>query len=573
MTEDEEGARATLRVFAIAAIALLGLAFSATPVAQRLDAALLDVQWSLLRKFDPRPSADEIIIVGLDESTIRSLKDPLALWQEPLAKALARIAAARPRAIALDLALPERSFESVRPGLDRMLVASLVAARQNGPFVAVIDIDARTRAARQIYPPYLAVLNDERLSLGMLARDVDGVTRRFSLLVPTEDGGFPTLAGRLCRALSKSCGDGLIHYALGPVYRLVPLQQVVDSGDPLFIQRLFRDRIVMIGETQRYSDRIEVPVNLAGWESGGRTSPGVVVHAQALRTALMGAAPVEAARPFTLVVVTLAAFLFLMRNARLAFVTGLLLALGAVVITTFLLRGGLFLPISAAIFTLGLAWASRTVLDAWQRRHIQARLRTTFAGRVAPAMLRDILRGTLKPAEKAERLELAFVAVGLREPLSTSAPSSPPEETVSILGRLHEIIATAVHRHDGMLDMVAADGAVAVFGAPRRMQNPCAAAAAAVKDILRGVSRLNDERAKDGKPTLDPAMAATFGEAMAGKVAAFGPLHYTVTGAAADEAIRLRDEAGRLGQPFLASAAFRACAGEALSDFQHSGCD
>src|ERR1700737_1319818 len=112
MTEDEEGARATLRVFAIAAIALLGLAFSATPVAQRLDAALLDLQWLMLRNFDPRPSPDEIIIVGLDESTIRSRKAPLGLWQEPFAKALARIAAAKPRAIALDLALPERSFES-----------------------------------------------------------------------------------------------------------------------------------------------------------------------------------------------------------------------------------------------------------------------------------------------------------------------------------------------------------------------------------------------------------------------------------------------------------------------------
>jgi adenylate cyclase len=573
MTEDEQGARATLRVFAIAALALLGLAFSATPIAQRLDAALLDAQWLLLRKFDPRPAPDEIIVVGLDESTIRALKDPLALWQEPLAKALGRIAAAKPRAIALDLALPERSFESVRPGLDRMLVASLVAARQNGPFVAVIDIDARTRAARQIYPPYLAVLNDERLSLGMLARDVDGVTRRFSLLVPTEDGGYPTLAGRLCRALAKSCGEGLIHYALGPVYRLVPLQQVVESSDPLFAQRLFRDRIVMIGETQRYSDRVEVPVNLAGWEPGGRTSPGVVVHAQALRTALMGAAPVEAARPFTLVLVTLAAFLFLMRRARLALVTGLLVATGAVVGATILLRGGLFLPISAALFTLALAWVSRAVLEAWQRRREQEGWRTTFAGRVSPPVLRDILRGKLKTAEKAQRLELAFVAVDLREPLAMSAPSTPPEETLSILARLHELIATAVHRHDGMLDTVAADGVVAVFGAPRRLQDPCGSAAAVVKDILRGASRLNDERAKDGKPLLVLAVGATFGEAVAGKLAASGTLRYAVTGAAADEAMRLREEARRLGQPFLGSAAFRACAGAALSDFQHLGCD
>jgi hypothetical protein len=46
-----------------------------------------------------------------------------------------------------------------------------------------------------------------------------------------------------------------------------------------------------------------------------------------------------------------------------------------------------------------------------------------------------------------------------------------------------------------------------------------------------------------------------------------------VVGAAPDEAVRLRDEARRVGPPFLASDAFRTCAGEVLSDFQHPGCD
>jgi CHASE2 domain-containing sensor protein/class 3 adenylate cyclase len=573
MTEDEEGARATLRVFAIAAIALLGLAFSATPVAERIDAALLDAQWTLLRKFDPRPAPDDIIIVGLDESTMRASNDPLGLWQEPLAKALARIASAKPRAIALDLALPERSFESARPGLDRMLLASLAAARQNGPFVAVIDIDARTRAARPIHPPYLAVLDDERLSLGMLSRDVDGVTRRFTLTVPTEDGGFPTLAGRLCRALSKACGDGLIHYALGPAYRLVPLNQVAQGTDPAFLERLFRDRIVMIGPTQRYTDRVDVPVNLAGWEHGGNTSPGVVVHAQALRTALMGAAPVQAARPFTLVLVTLAALLVLMRPAGLALLTGLLVAAGAIAAATFLLRGGIFLPVSAALFTIALAWISRAGFNAWQRRRGRERLRAVFAGRVSPAVLADILKGKLVPAKAAQRLEVACLAVGLRESLSAMAGASPSAEAMAVLGQLHEIIATAVHRHDGMLDGMAADGVLAVFGAPRRVADPCRAAAAAVTEIFRGVSRLNGDLAKEGRAPVEVAVAASFGAGVAGKVAPRGPLEYTVVGAAPDEAVRLRDEARRVGQPFLASDAFRTCAGEVLSDFQHPGCD
>lgn len=573
MREDEEGTRATLRVFAIAAIALLGLAFSATPVAQRLDAALLDFEWSLLRKFDPRPAPDDIIVVGLDDSTMRTLKGPLALWHEPLAAALARIAAAKPRAIALDLALPEGSFESVRPGLDRSLLTSLAAAQHNGPFVAVIDIDARTRSAKPIFPPYLAVLGGERLSLGLLARDVDGVTRRFSLMVPTEDGGFPTLAGRLCRALSKGCSDGLIHYALGPAYRYVPLQQVVDSKDPAFVDRLFRDRIVMIGETQRFSDRVDVPTNLAGWEAGGGTSPGVVVHAQALRTALLGAAPVETRRPWTLVLVTVAALLALMGNWRLALLTGLIVAAASAAGAALMLRAGLYVPIAAAVFTLALAWISRATLQTWQRHRRDQGLRATFAGRVSAGVLRAILDGKLEAGEKAQPLELAFVALGPREPHGAATQALPPADALESLARVHQLVANAVHRHGGMLDMLATGDALAVFGAPQPLGNPCAAAATAVKEIAAGIARLNGERAEAGKPPVDLVIAATFGAAVAGKVADRGPLRYTVTGPAAAEAIRLRDQARAAGPSFLASSAFLAGAGVALSDFQHPPCD
>ena len=131
-----------------------------------------------------------------------AIPEPPGLWHAPLGLALARIAAAKPRAIGLDYPLPERSFDAIRPGLDRALIVGLAAAAQNGPFVAVLTIDARTRSAKRIHTPFLALLGDSRLGIGLVARDADGVTRRFSLLIPTEDGGFPTFAGRLCRALS-----------------------------------------------------------------------------------------------------------------------------------------------------------------------------------------------------------------------------------------------------------------------------------------------------------------------------------------------------------------------------------
>ncbi len=367
MDESPGGGRDAMSGILVAALALAGLAFSFTPVAERIDASLLDLHWSLLRKFDHRPAPDDIIIVGVDDASIRAIPEPPGLWHEPLGRALVRIASARPRAIGLDVEIPGRSFDSLIPGLDRTLLVGLAAARQNGPFVVALTIDARTRAANPVHAPFLALLGEQRLGIGMFSREVDGVTRRFSLDLPTEDGGFPTFDGRLCRALSKRCGEGYINFALGAGFRYVPLKQVLETQDTQLLGKLFRDRIVLIGEAQRFSNRIAVPVNLAGWEPGGNDSPEVVVHAQSLRTALLDAAPQDAARPAILVLVTLAALLALMRNWRLALVTAGLGAAVLMVAGVAALRGGVVLHLSSALLTLAFAWGWLAI-DAWRRK-------------------------------------------------------------------------------------------------------------------------------------------------------------------------------------------------------------
>jgi CHASE2 domain-containing sensor protein len=343
--------------FAVVAVALAGFLFSLTPFAERLDDALLDVEWRLLRKFAPRPGADDMIIVGVDEASVRAVDAPPGLWHEPLGRALERIAAAAPKAIGLDVALPERSYESFHPGLDRSLAAGLAAARTQALIVAALGIDPRTRAARPVHPPFLAILGEAGLGIGLLGRDGDGVTRRFSLAIPTEDGAFPTLVGRLCRGLVRHCSDGLVDFALGEPFRYVPLRDVLATRDETYLSKLFRGRIVMVGDV-RASDRVDVPLNLAGWEEGGRTSPTVVVHAQALRTAIAGS-PGEATRPLVVVLLTLAALVALVRDWRMAAVTavlaGALLFVGALVA----LRGGTHVAAASALFTLAAATLAR----------------------------------------------------------------------------------------------------------------------------------------------------------------------------------------------------------------------
>jgi adenylate cyclase len=261
-----------------------------------------------------------------------------------------------------------------------------------------------------------------------------------------------------------------------------------------------------------------------------------------------------------------------MRRSRLALAIALLAMAGTFMGATLLLRGGVFMPIAAGIATLALAWIVRALYEARARYRMREQLRAVFASRVGPKLLGDIVRGKTRIAEKAEERSLACLAASFGES-DPQKPADSPEARLATRAKLHEIFARAVHRQGGMVESVAADSALAVFGAPLVLEDPCRPAAAAAKEILEAVRRLDEERVKRGKPPVRWAMAATLGIGVAGKVAPRGPLAYAVMGPVIDEALLIRHEAARLGRPFVGSAAFVACAGGELSDFQHPACD
>jgi CHASE2 domain-containing sensor protein len=349
--------------FVVAALALGGMAVNGTSLAERADLMLLDRGFAVLRALDPKPVPDDIVIVGIDDATRRAVSEPPGLWHVPLAELLKRIASAKPRALALDIVLPERSMEAVRPGLDRALTEGLMAARTVETFAIGLAVDGRGEA-KPVHPPFLGVVGAGRLGLVIVGRDVDGVTRRYSLALPTEDGSFPTLVGRLCAGLSAGCRQGITDYSLGSAFRYVPMAQVLGMNDAPGLERLFGGQIVFVAETQRAAERITQPLNLAAWEQAGRDAPLVLAHAQALRTALHGR-PIENTNPaLAVALISLAALVFLAGPWRLALACAALAGLALVAISFLALRAGLQVPVAAALVTVAAAVGARAALAA-----------------------------------------------------------------------------------------------------------------------------------------------------------------------------------------------------------------
>lgn len=109
--------------FLFTVAALLVLAGSFVPNAEdsviaRAGRAAYDLQMRFLRDGFPRPLADDVVLVGIDDATEQAFPEPIALWHHHFAKLYRGLAAAQPRAVGIDIGLPERSFEGLVKGID-----------------------------------------------------------------------------------------------------------------------------------------------------------------------------------------------------------------------------------------------------------------------------------------------------------------------------------------------------------------------------------------------------------------------------------------------------------------------
>lgn len=125
------------------------------------------------------------------------------------------------------------------------------------------------------------------------------------------------------------------------------------------------------------------------------------------------------------------------------------------------------------------------------------------------------------------------------------ASSQPPGEVVALLNRFFAVVVDEVDNHGGFINKFEGDAALAIFGAPNDIPDPCGCALAAARTISK---RLRDE-----VPECSAAVGVASGRAVAGNVGAKSRFEYTVIGDPVNEAARLSDLAKDAPGAILAS--------------------
>lgn len=340
------------KIAGVVACAIFAFLVQVSAVGTRIDSTLLDTTTSILRKHFPVAVDNEVVVVGIDETSLASYPEPLTLWHRQLGDFLRAAAAGKASAVGLDLVLPDHSYNQVLPGSDEALMMGILAAKKQLPVVLARTVEASGKQ-RALFRKFQLLAGEEGTGLALFPRDADHVVRRFDERLGDNASVVPTLAGQLSRQLGKDPLPGMIDFSRGPAFNYVPIHTVLalfQAGNDAGLKQMFAGRPVLLGSVLPSSDAVLQPVNLAAWEDNANLAPGVLIHAQALRS-ILNHGLINDVPAWLLGAAILAASLFWLAGLTPLLASGILavVAGGALAASAWLLRDGWYLP--SAVFT------------------------------------------------------------------------------------------------------------------------------------------------------------------------------------------------------------------------------
>ncbi len=546
-----------LPLFGFLLVLGVSLTLQFAPVVLSLNNTVLDAQLRFLRNTFPRRTEPDIAIVGIDEDTFRTFREPLALWHPHLGKFLEALAAARPTMVGLDVVLPDKSYAFLSPGYDRPLLAGLLKLRRSAPVFLAQTLDENGKL-RPLFAPIVSMAGGrEALGLALVRRDDDAVVRRFVAAVRMGGETLPTLAAGMAEGLGKGPREGIINYAVGELFNYISLHQVLDwhaAGETEQLQKIFAGKIVLLGAVLPFADRHVVPVPLAAWEPGNRRVPGVLIQAQALRSLLHGGL-IQPPSVLPVILLTMAVTLFWWLGHRpLWSVPLFVVTLGLLWFwSVWLLSKGVAWPFSGAAIAGSLALIGRMALEGLLVLREKRRLRASFGRYVSPNVMREILAGGIRPGVGGDRRRVCVLFSDIRS-FTSRSESQPPEAIITLLNRYFNEMTAAVHSNGGTIDKFIGDGLMAFFGAPNSRDNPARDGFNTAREMLQRLETLNTSLQEQGIEPIRIGVGLQIGEVVVGHVGSSQRHEYTAIGDTVNTASRLEGLTKSLGYPVVCSA-------------------
>jgi adenylate cyclase len=539
-----------LRLTLLAAVAVVAagvaLGLRSTQAIESLELDTVDARYSLRGEKPPR---DDVVIVALDDLTLREIAPSGAVPRRVHARLIERLASARPKLIAYDAVFPGPKDRAGDLALLRAMAATrnlVLAAGVAGDRPGTV---AGLRTARQL---------GARPGDVKGTNDTDGVYRQMPYY--TNPKSFPVVAAELAQGRPINPdrfpdGEAWIDYS-GPPGAIPQhsFSRVVDRKLPA---ETFRGKIVLVGATAPLlKDVFPTPVS-------ADPMPGIEIHANSLATILNGF-PLEDATDtldllLTLLMSVLAPLVAIRLSAPFVVAAGLLGAAAYLGASQLAFNAGTILPITPPLAGLMVGAAGATAVDILVESRAQRRLRQTFERFVPKDIVKEVLaRANNDLRLGGEMLEATVLFCDLRG-FSRFGERHDAAVVIQALNRYLTEMSDAVFAHGGTVVSYMGDGMMAVFGAPiEQHDHPDRAYAAAREMLERRLPAFNDwiERQGFGEP-FRMGIGLCTGPVMSGNVGSSRRVEYAAVGNTTNLAARLEEKNKELGSQLLMSESTR----------------
>lgn len=157
-----------------------------------------------------------------------------------------------------------------------------------------------------------------------------------------------------------------------------------------------------------------------------------------------------------------------------------------------------------------------------------------FSRPVAQEILRN--QENLKLSGEVRRVTVFFSDI---RGFTAMSEVMTPQAVVSLLNRSFELQATAIFKHEGVINKFIGDALMAFWNAPKAQENHELKAVQAALEIQAGIAELNESLRREGKPEIALGIGINTGEAVVGNMGSSSFFDYTIIGDSVNLAQRL----------------------------------
>jgi adenylate cyclase len=515
---------------AAAALVALGIAIPAYAFGVLWPYELKTVDYRFeLRGAKPPPR--DIVLVAIDDVTLNELN---LHWPFPYAlhaRAIRRIAAARPRAIAYDVQFTEKQSD-----LQNYLLVS--AARRARPIVLAtteVSPTGTTKVFGGKAPKYHIPVGN-----GSIASDRDGVFRHTEgEIAKLKTFGVVAAETYLRHPLRYPRGRIWIDYAGPPgTIRTVSFSSVVRGQVP---PSVLRGKLVVVGSTD--SNLGAFPTSAADAQAMGIAE----IEANAAETALHGF-PLRSAPGYVdVLLIVVCAVLVPLAGTRLrgwwplAATGAAVVALGAGVQLAF--NEGRIVAFSYPLLALVTSSAGTLILQYTVEAVERKTTHDVFSRFVPEAVVDKVLARTDERLRLGGEQVVGTVMFTDLRGFTSFSERLPASEVIDLLNRYLSEMSDAILAHGGTLVSYAGDGIMAVFGAPLAQPDHADRALATAREMLaERLPRYNEWlRGLGFERGFKMGIGLNTGPFMSGNVGSERRLEYTAIGDTINTASRLQD--------------------------------